>query len=314
MGWFLSPFQDPAGNLALEEVLLKEDDGSHLFFWVSPPAAVVGRHQVIWNEVHPAAVLTGLRVYRRLSGGGTVYHDPGNLNFTFVEGKATQVDFRRFLKRVVRGLQSLGIPAVFHDRSDLYLDGLKVSGNAQTLWRGRILHHGTLLVNSDLRRLSAILTPEDSGIETRAICSRRSPVTNLAPYLDGNLDPLHLAKRLGPLLVAEGEDPSRNKPPDESIRSRVRTLAVEKFAHRDWIEGHSPSYWLQRRWNESSGCVNVILRVENGRVAGIAFAPKEPVPAWARERAARITGHWHHPADLAEVLNGEDPDFLTTLF
>jgi len=314
MGWFLSPFSDPADNLALEEVLLKEDDGAHLFFWVSPPSAVVGRHQVIWKEVQPAAVLNGLRVYRRLSGGGTVYHDSGNLNFSFVEGKAGQVDFRRFLKRVVRGLQSVGVPAVFHDKSDLHLDGLKISGNAQTLWRGRILHHGTLLVSSDLQRLADALTPLDHRIESRAIQSRRAPVTNLTRHLGKDLLPLELARRLGPLLVGEGEDSAEAPPPGAGVCSRVAALAAEKFAHREWIEGNSPPYRLERSWANEDSTVTVSLEVTGGRLTTIAFPGEGPVPDWARERGGRIQGCWHHPVDLAPIISGEDPAFLTTIF
>ena len=178
-------------NLAREEYLLERlPETSHgLLLYVNSPSVVFGKHQNPWRECSVVALRDrGIPLARRISGGGTVYHDLGNLNFSFLLPKEG-FDRRRNLETVVRALTSLGIEARISSRHDLTVDGGKISGNAFCFRRGRALHHGTLLIHSELGQLKGALKGS-AGIETFAVESNPSPVVNL--------------RRLQPALTVEG--------------------------------------------------------------------------------------------------------------
>ena len=161
---------NPYFNLALEEYVIKEMDPGQDYFilWQNSPAVIVGKSQNTIEEIDQAYVEKhGIYVVRRLSGGGAVYHDLGNLNFTFITDNTGEVmeNFKRFTEPVIQALASLGVKAEFNSRNDLTIDGKKFSGNAQYYYQKRILHHGTLLYNSDLERIGQVLNvkPERSS-------------------------------------------------------------------------------------------------------------------------------------------------------
>jgi lipoate---protein ligase len=177
---------DPYFNLALEEHLLKKSLGEFLIIGVNKPSVIIGKHQTAPREVN-MKFISGYQipVIRRISGGGTVFHDEGNVNFTFIrnteEGK--QIDFRKHTKTAIDFLCSLGIDARFEGKNDIRLNGLKISGNAEHVHRNRVLHHGTMLFSTSLDMLRNSIRQDTSCYTSRGVESVRSSVVNLKDYL-----------------------------------------------------------------------------------------------------------------------------------
>ncbi|HML45867.1 MAG TPA: lipoate--protein ligase family protein, partial [Clostridia bacterium] len=179
---------DPAWNLALEQTLLETVQEDLFLLWQNGPSVIVGRNQNARAEVDESLVeALGLPVVRRMTGGGAVYHDLGNLNFSYIECRAGGHfgDFARYTKPVLEALRQLGIDAELGGRNDLLVDGRKISGNAQCLWRGRMLHHGTLLFDADLTVLGRVLRPDPAKLAGKGVASVRSRVTNLRAVCPG---------------------------------------------------------------------------------------------------------------------------------
>jgi len=177
---------DPYFNLAAEEYALKNFKADCFMLWRNEPSIIVGKHQNTLAEINLDYVKKrNIKVGRRLSGGGAVFHDLGNLNFTFISTGAQEnrlVDFRRFTMPILEVLQNLGIEAVFEGRNDLTIHGRKFSGNAEHVWKNRILHHGTLLFSSVLTDLSEALKVDPLKFRDKAVKSIRSRVTNISKH------------------------------------------------------------------------------------------------------------------------------------
>ena len=176
---------NPYYNLAVEEYMLDYADDDVIMLWQNEPSVVVGVNQNIIAEVDMAALTRrGVHPVRRITGGGAVYHDGGNLNYTFIGRAEGGIDFATFSQPIIDALASLGVSVSLSGRNDLCLpDGRKVSGGAQSRRGERVLHHGTLLFDADLEALSEILTPHPDKLVTKAIKSTRSRVANLKELL-----------------------------------------------------------------------------------------------------------------------------------
>lgn len=237
---------DPFFNQAFEDYVFRnyrEDDV--LLLWRNRPAVVVGCYQNICREVHMRALLErGIPVVRRMSGGGTVYHDLGNLNYTLISDQQGPLDYDRCLEPVIRALNALGIPARKNRTCDIAVDGKKISGSAQKIAGGRVLHHGTLLFDSDLSLLDEITT----GRKNDAFCSRGTEsaictVTNLRPYLKDDCEIVTFAKRLAAQLLPPGSEHVRLT---EGQLAEVRQLAEETYHSWDWTWGKTPAFTYEK--------------------------------------------------------------------
>jgi lipoate-protein ligase A len=177
---------DPFFNLAAEEYLLKNSSSEYLILYVNSPCIVIGKHQVSHREAD-TEFITGnfIPLVRRISGGGTVFHDEGNLNFSFISNgkEGRQVDFRKYTLPVIKFLSVLGVEARFEGKNDLKVNGLKISGNSEHVHRNRVLHHGTLLYDTNLDFLKGSIRKDTSFYKTRAVNSNPSHVTNLKKML-----------------------------------------------------------------------------------------------------------------------------------
>ena len=184
---------DPHFNLAMEEYVLKYLNlaEEYLLLWQNEPAIIIGRHQNTLEEVNMDYTReNNIHVVRRLSGGGAVYHDLGNLNFTFIRRaiRSELLDLKSFTQPVIHALKKLGVNAEVSGRNDLTIEGKKFSGNAQYLYKNNILHHGTLLFDSDLSELNKALRVRADKIESKGIKSVRSRVTNIREHIKGDQD------------------------------------------------------------------------------------------------------------------------------
>lgn len=264
---------DPYYNLALEQYLFDTiGQTEDLFFlWQNDNAIVVGKHQNTVEEINADFVRKrGVRVVRRLSGGGAVYHDLGNLNFTFIAGAgdAAAMDLHLFCRPVAGALAELGVEAEVTGRNDITIDGKKFSGNAQYVKRGRVMHHGTIMFDSDLDAVSLALKAPKDKLESKGIKSVRSRVTNIRPYLkrDVGLDDFRAVL----VRAILGTDPPRRWEPTDGDEKAVWELRDKRYAAWDWNYGESPRYTVRKeRRVEGVGKLELYLCVQKGVISSM---------------------------------------------
>ncbi|OXS25903.1 MAG: lipoate--protein ligase [Acetobacterium sp. MES1] len=265
---------DPQKNLAFEEYVFNQmdKDESYFLLWQNDNAVIVGKHQNTIEEINQEYIKENdIKVVRRLSGGGAVYHDLGNLNFTFIVNEAgqEQFDFQTFTRPLVEALKTLGVNAEFNSRNDLAIDGKKFSGNSQYAKRGRILHHGTILFNSNLATIQSALKVKQDKIESKGIKSVKSRVTNIVDYLDEDYT---LEDFKAALLKAMFENDNLEMITllEEEIQA-IEQLKTEKYATWDWNYGKSPRYNLRKERKCDFGLITVLLQVEKGEIKELHF-------------------------------------------
>lgn len=257
---------DPFFNLATEEYMLKNFTEDIFIIWRSERSIVVGKHQNALAEInHEFVRNNNIHVARRLSGGGTVFHDPGNINFTFIRSvnEISEVNFKVFTQPIVQSLQKLGIDVYTTGRNDLMVAGKKISGNAEHVYKKRVLHHGTLLFNSDLSKLKGSLNVDLSRFEDRSVQSNRSSVTNLSEYLR---EPMSV-DAFSDYLFADVQEVFQEKTYyglNEQDVSLIQQLRDEKYATWDWVYGYSPKYVFRNKIETASGEIKMEMRVVKG--------------------------------------------------
>lgn len=257
---------DPYFNLAAEEYLLKNFTEDFFIIWRSERSVVVGKHQNALSEINHGFVRSNnIHVARRLSGGGTVFHDPGNINFTFIRTvkEISEVNFKVFTQPIIQSLQKLGVDAYTTGRNDLMVAEKKVSGNAEHVYKKRVLHHGTLLFNSDLSKLKGALNVDLSRFEDKSVQSNRSPVTNISDYLK---EPMTV-DAFADFIFTDVQDAFSEKMIyqfNEQDVAAIQQLASEKYRTWDWIYGYSPKYIFRNKITTSSGEISIEMSVVKG--------------------------------------------------
>ncbi len=263
---------DPTFNLSMEEYWLKHAvlDDDLFYLWRNNPAIVIGRNQNPYREIALwKAYQDQVPVIRRISGGGTVYHDPGNVNFTFVTSnfKGNINNYKAFLDPIEKALNQMGIPVRFQGKSDLYLGEKKVSGNAQSFHQNRLIHHGTLLFDADLSKLSDYLhgkIPETTG---PSVVSNRASVGQIRPVWPKQGDVLDFCDDLF-LAVEAGLNVTLETRRVEAFEiAAIAALAAEKYATFEWNYGETPPF--SKRILEPSGKWTATLEIENGRIDSV---------------------------------------------
>lgn len=260
---------DPHTNLAIEEYALRYLDPSYtyLLFYVNEPSIIIGRNQNTLEEInHQYVKERGIHVVRRLSGGGAVYHDTGNLNFSFItDYRADRLhNFHLFTGPVAQALQTMGVNAKMQGRNDVVVDGKKISGNAQFSTSRRMFSHGTLLFNSDLSEVTRALNPKPSKIESKGHKSVRSRVTNIAPYADKEVDVATFQRRILENVFASNDIPTyRLTPRDWKAVKRIR---ANRYGLWDWNIGSAPNFNFQNSRRFGFGEVDVRLDVSRGYI------------------------------------------------
>jgi lipoate---protein ligase len=259
---------DPYFNLAAEEYFLKYFQEDFFMLWRSRPSVVVGKHQNALAEINHEFVRENqIPVARRLSGGGTVFHDPGNVNFTFIRNVAniSEVNFKIFTVPVVEALKKLGIDAYTTGRNDLVIEDKKISGNAEHIHRNRVLHHGTLLFNSRLEALKGALKVDLSKFEDKAVQSNRSEVTNIANYLP---KPISVGEFTNFLFgeISKNYTEFRVYELTAADITAIEKLSIEKYQTWDWIFGYSPRYRFTNKLETENGEIQISLLVEKGYI------------------------------------------------
>ena len=231
---------DPSYNLAMEQYVFDclPRDRMYFMLWQNDNAIIVGKYQNTIAEINEEAVRErGIRVVRRLSGGGAVYHDMGNLNFTFITdvGESNALDLKLFCEPVVRTLATLGVKAEVNGRNDITIDGKKFSGNSQYIRQGRVMHHGTIMFDSDLSVVSEALRVDPTKIQTKGIRSVRSRVTNVAEHLPEKVTLPEFRRILLENILKE--NPGEAYPLTQDDLAAVEKLRAERYATWEWNYG-----------------------------------------------------------------------------
>lgn len=262
---------DPRFNLALEEVLFHDVDAGgegYFLLWRNEPSIIIGRFQNTLEEINADAVRErGVNVVRRMSGGGAVYHDLGNLNFTFIlkSEDPRRLDFRRMTEPVVLALRGFGVDAGFNSRNDLVIDGKKFSGNAQYMRKGRFLHHGTILFDSDLEVLAKVLQTEPGKYQSKGVKSIKSRVTNVRPWLPETVT-LEDFRQAVIETMATWRPGFRIVKAGPEVFEKAGKLAEAKYGSWEWNYGKSPEFDVRRQKRFDFGKVDVRLNVQGGAV------------------------------------------------
>ena len=264
---------DPTLNLALEEYCLRSLDpaSDYFLFYINAPCIVVGKHQNIFQEVNwEYTQKNGIRLVRRISGGGAVYHDHGNLNFSFITGfkKQKLYYFKILIEPIVDTLRQLGAPAEIGAKNDIFVEGRKISGNSQYTNIKRMLSHGTLLFDTDIEALTKVLNSGLEIVESKGISSKKSAVANISQYLKTPLDINGFRDQIFEGLTAVFGVMEECKL-SEKDWDRIYQLAAEKYQTWDWTYGHSPEFIVRYPMQSNSHKVNVRIGVNRGLIKSI---------------------------------------------
>lgn len=273
MRYIINESTNPYFNLALDEYALKNIDVNEDYFilWRNEPSIIIGRNQNAREQVNEPFIKDhNIKVARRISGGGAVYHDLGNLNFTFIinteEGVA--VNFKKYVEPIILALKSMGIDAYASGRNDIMIDGQKISGNAQRYVNGRLMHHGTLLFDVNMEDMANALQVKENKFESKATKSIRARVTNTRPYLQTNMAIEDFWNLLHNYLSNNGEDAEIVL--SVSQVQEIQELMV-RFASWEWIYGTTPPFNFKNEKRFIGGSVEVYIQVAFGYIENIRF-------------------------------------------
>ncbi len=259
---------DPRINLAIEEYALKnlDIDQTYLLFYINEPSIIIGKNQNTVEEINTDYVEeNGIHVVRRLSGGGAVYHDLGNLNFSFItkdDGESFH-NFKKFTEPVVAALARLGVNAELSGRNDIVAEGRKISGNAQFSTKGRMFSHGTLLLDSEIDAVVSALRVKQDKIESKGIKSIRSRVANISEFLDRKIS-MEEFRSLLLKYIFDGVEDIPEYVLTENDWEKIHAISKERYQNWDWNYGKSPKFNLHRTRRFPIGSIDVRLEVEKG--------------------------------------------------
>ena len=300
-----SPSTNAYFNIASEEYLLGRFPTEDIFLlYVNAPSIIVGKFQNTLAEINLDYVQEkGIKVVRRMSGGGAVYHDLGNLNFSFHTLLADHDfgDFSQFTQPVLALLNHLGVPAVLEGRNDLLVDGKKFSGNAKLAKNGKMIQHGTILLNSEMEVLGDALKANPLKFIDKATKSNRARVTNLIHYLPEGTITEQLKNLLTDEIIRNNPGAQRYELTTDDIAG-IEKLMHEKYENWDWNFGFSPQYNFRKAIKVPAGFIEVHLEVvkgiiEKAKLFGDFFAPK-PI----EELEDLLIGHKHEEEELRTLL------------
>ena len=265
---------DPRFNLALEEYVLKNlpNDHDYILLWQHVPSIIIGRNQNTIEEINSKYVEEhNINVIRRISGGGAVYHDAGNLNYSFITNNTRDNlnNFRKFTEPVIKALNSLGVNAEFAGRNDILIDGKKFSGNAQTYYKDRMYHHGTILFDADLDMVAKVLQVKQQKVDSKAIKSNRSRVTNVLPYLKNKMTIKEFQNYLLKFILGTDDIESKTYHLTEDDLKAIRKLEKEKYSTWEWNFGENPDFEIQKEERFAGGIISFNLNVSEGHIKDI---------------------------------------------
>ncbi len=294
---------DPVFNLAAEEYLLKYTEDEYFILYIDDPSVIIGKHQTAHREADTEFVTRNrIPVIRRISGGGAVFHDRGNLNFAFIikSSAGKQVNFKKYSLPVIEFLSSTGIDAKFEGKSDIRAEGKKISGNAEHVFRERVLHHGTLLFSTDLATLKASLRSDTSHYRTHGVSSNPAAVTNIKELLPSMSDindfrasmlEFFLEKEGNALSALTGED-----------NEHIKAIADDRYRTWEWNYAYGPGYIFENKTVINGSPVAISLAVKDGLISNSLIEGSGKI----KEAAGKLVACRHMPESIGEVLRQEE--------
>ena len=309
MRYIINNSTDPYFNIALEEYCLMHVDPGEDYFllWQNDPSIIIGKNQNTLEEINPRFVEErGVKVVRRVSGGGAVYHDLGNLNFTIISKVDPErtTDFSVFANPVIKVLKELGVEAMLLGRNDIIANDRKISGNAQRLYRTKFLQHGTLLFNVNLEDLAEALNVSADKIQSKGIKSIRSRVANIRDLLKEDMSIDDFRRRLQKRLSDDYRSPEI-KLTEEDLK-QIEENARNKFASWDWTYGKSPAFNYRSEKRFPGGKVGVFIHVKDGLVKDCKFYGDYLSILDTEDLAERLTGLRYDEKTLEAALKDVD--------
>ncbi len=262
------PQTNPWFNIAAEEYLMKNMQDDVFMLWQNEPSVIVGKHQNTMAEINHRYVKENcIPVIRRISGGGTVFHDLGNLNFSYIQSGEREklVDFRRFVQPIINVLIGLGVNAKFEGKNDIRVDGLKISGNAEHVYKSTVLHHGTLLFSSKLGNLNEAIKVNLEDYDDKAVKSIRSTVANITDFLEDQLSIEEFKNKIIEYIFTHYDDVRYYDLSASDIKS-IEGLAEEKYKTWEWNYSYSPKFILQKSITFVGEKLDVKMTIKNGLV------------------------------------------------
>ena len=310
--FYVSPFRDGWMNLAADEWFLDHlgPEDMILYFYINENAVIIGKNQNPWKECDLAAMdRDGVQLVRRISGGGAVYHDAGNLNFSFMAGE-NRYDVEKQLGVILEAVRSFGIPCDFSGRNDLLADGRKFSGNAFCK-RGQICqHHGTLLLNANLSKLQNYLRPDPRKLQAKGVSSVRSRVCNLQEFTPAVTTEAMLTAIRTAFVKTYGEV-TDFQPTPEDLAGMM--LYREKQASWDWRLGKTPGFDLELDTRFPWGGVQLLLTAKNSVITEVSVFSDAMDPELPEEAKTRLTGCRFSSGDMANALMESEKETLQDL-
>lgn len=299
-----TPSTDAYLNIATEEYLLENKEEEIFLLYVNSPSIIVGKFQNTLAEINtPYVKKKGIKVVRRLTGGGAVYHDEGNLNFSFhmpYTGESFS-DFKKFTQPIIDFLKTLDIKAELSGRNDLIVDDKKFSGNAKFIYKvKKLLQHGTILIDSEISELVNSLKVNPLKFKDKATQSVQSRVTNLIDYLPKEVNEINFADKLIDHIIKVYPNAKKYELTEEDLAG-IEKLAKEKYATWEWNYGKSPSYNFQKKIRTQGGTIEFQLSIKEGiikdaNIYGDFFAVK-PI-----EELENLLKNKRHEPDILALL------------
>ena len=275
MIYYISKTHDTAFNIALEEYCFKQlkDEDEIFLLWINEPSIIVGKYQNTIEEINTEYTREkGIHVIRRISGGGAVYHDLNNLNYTIISNREKGQEgfnFKEFSKPIIETLAELGVKAEFTGRNDLEIDGQKFCGNAQAYIKDRVMHHGCLLFNVDFSALGNALKVSKDKIESKGVKSVRSRVTNILPHLKTPITVEEFGDKIMEYMKKQYPDMKEYVFSKEELDYIAKRAEVKRSW--EWNYGESPEFNITRGKRFKNGKIQIFATVENSRIKNIKF-------------------------------------------
>ena len=300
---------DACYNLAFEQYLLEhKTEGKWLMLWQNANTVVIGMNQNAAEEINADFVKAhNITVVRRMTGGGAVYHDLGNLNYSFITdtGDKSSLSIEQFSRPVCRALESLGLKASVGGRNDIIVEGKKVSGVAQRIYKGRILHHGTLLFRSDADMIAGSLNADPSKFESKSSKSVRSRVGNICDFLSEDMSFEQFRDEIKRQLSLEGAAECSLR---EDELEQIRRNADEKYRSWEWTYGRSPKYTFKNKARFPGGSIEVRLFVSGGIIKEAAFSGDYMAVTDSGDAERALSGVKFNREDVLEALSSVDTE------